>query len=168
MVSAENLNNNTIITLTPNRSTEWKDLKRWLIILCLPAVIVALAWLVAGIWIILPFAGLELGLLCYFMLKVCYQNYRVQQISIDNKKVTVRSGINQIKEIQSFTRPLCYLIVKQPKSPMENLELSIANDTHSLNIGEFLNPEDREKARKSLIQAGLIECSNEWWKRSKV
>jgi uncharacterized membrane protein len=53
MVSAENTDNVSIITLMPNRSTEWKDIKRWLIILCLPAVIIALAWFVAGVWIIL-------------------------------------------------------------------------------------------------------------------
>jgi uncharacterized membrane protein len=167
MVSAEKTDNVSIITLMPNRSTEWKDIKRWLIILCLPAVIIALAWFVAGVWIILAFAGLELGLLCYFMIKVCYQNYHVQQIYIEKEKVTIRSGINSVKETLSFTRPDCYLIVKKPRSPMENLELNIANDSQSLRIGEFLNSEDTEKARKSLINAGLIECSKEWWKNSK-
>ena len=154
------------ITLSPNRSVDWKEVKYWLAFLSMPALIIAIGWLVVGVWIILPFAGLELGLLAYFMYKVCYQNYRVQTITIEGHKVIVEAGIHQVKQVQSFSLPDCYLSVKKPVSPMETLELTLVGENRSSTIGDFLNPIDRELARRSLVAAGIVECSNRWWSNS--
>jgi uncharacterized membrane protein len=166
MVSTTIDNDITIITLTPNRSADWQDIKRWLLLLSLPAIIIAIGWLAIGIWIILPFAGLEIALLSYFMYKVCYHNYRVEQITINNRQVTLTTGIHSPKDTTSFSRPDCYLSVKKPTSPMEMLELSLTSETTSLPIGNFLNIEDREIARHALLKAGLMECSNRWWDKA--
>ncbi|MGH1487479.1 MAG: DUF2244 domain-containing protein [Cellvibrionaceae bacterium] len=168
MVSTNTTQNTSTIILSPNRSTEWKDIKRWLLLLSLPALIIAIGWLMVGVWIILPFAGLELGLLSYFMYKVCYQNYRIQKITVKKDTVILEDGIHTATETHQFARPDCYLSVKTPSTPMESLELSLFSEAQSSPVGDFLNPSDRELARRLLVKAGLIECSTRWWKKSNT
>ncbi|MEO0443014.1 MAG: DUF2244 domain-containing protein [Pseudomonadota bacterium] len=164
MVIAQHGQNKTKITLKPNRSLDWDRVKPWLVILSLPTAIIAFGWLLAGVWIILPFAGLEIALLSYFMYKVCYMNYRCEEIVIERDKVTVQAGINSPKICYEFSRPDCYLVVNKPNKPIDNLHLTVKNTSNSVTIGEFLSPSDKETARKEIISAGLIECSNLWWK----
>ncbi len=166
MVTTQITDKYTAITLSPNRSTDWKDIKRWLIFLSLPALFVAIGWFAMGVWIILPLVGIELGLLTYFMYKVCYQNYRVQKIIIQKKQVILEAGIQKLNQVQLFQRPDCYLVITEPTSPMENLELTLSSDEGSYAIGGFLNSEDKGLARRSLIKAGLIECSSLWWQKN--
>lgn len=154
------------ITLSPNRSMDWSEVKRYLVFISIPALIIAIGWFIAGVWVILPFAGLELGLLTYFMYAVCYQNYRVQKITIERDKIILEAGIYQAKYVQTFSRPDCYLSVTKPANTMEKLELALVGDGQSSAIGDFLNPTDREIARRSLVAAGIIECSNRWWSQS--
>ncbi len=167
MVTTQITENYTAIILSPNRSTDWKDIKRWLIFLSLPSLVVAIGWLAMGVWMILIFISLELGLLSYFMYKVCYRNYRVQKITIKQGQVTLEAGIRKLKQVRLFQRPDCYLIVKEPTSPMETLELSLSGENDNYIIGGFLNSEDMGLARRSLVKAGLIECSSLWWKSKK-
>lgn len=166
MVTINTQENATEITLTPNRSANWSQIKLWLCLLSLPAIIVGMGWFVAGVWIILPFVGLELALLCVLMYRVCYQNYRREQIRIDRDNVTFTAGISKTDKEYIFTRPDCYLNVHKPTSPMDNLQLFLRNDSHSFAIGEFLNNEEKESARRSICRAGLIECNEQWWSRS--
>ena len=163
MVKTNTNKTTAIITLSPNRSVNWRDVKHWLAFISLPALIIAIGWFVVGVWIIMLFTVLELGLLAYFMYKVCYQNYQVQKITIERNTVIVEAGIHRVKQLLSFSRPGCYLSVKKPARPMEQLELALVGGNQSLAIGDFLNPIDRELARKSLVAAGIVECSSRWW-----
>jgi uncharacterized membrane protein len=138
----------------------------WLIIPSLPVLIVGTGWMLIGVWLILFFASLELGLLSFFMYKVCYKNYRQQQITIAKNHVTVESGINTPSKQHIFMRPDCYLAVNKPTKPIDNLHLMLTGQSEALSIGELLNPTDRETARRSLVSAGLIEYSNRWWNHS--
>jgi uncharacterized membrane protein len=163
MVTINTNNDVTTIILSPNRSTEWKDIKKWLLFISLPSMIVALGWLFVGVWIILPFAILELSLLTYIMYSVCYKNYRKQLITIEGKNVTFSSGIGKISREYVFTRPDCFLSVTTPRKPIDNLELALKNDLYTIPVGEFLNPDDRANARRTIRDAGVIEISSRWW-----
>jgi len=165
MVTTSVTGNTTTIILSPNRSVEWVDIKKWILLISLPALIVALAWFFVGVWIILPFAGLELALLSYFMYRVYYQNYREQHIIIRQNDVTFSSGVGKPDTQHTFILPDCYLSVTQPRKPIETLELALKSESHKLSIGEFLNPNDKEDARQSIRNAGIIECSSKWWKQ---
>ncbi|MEJ2419454.1 MAG: DUF2244 domain-containing protein, partial [Exilibacterium sp.] len=109
MVTIQTNKDNTHIILSPNRSIEWKAIKYWLLIISLPALIIAIDWLIMGLWMILPFVGIELGLLSYFMYRICYKNYYQQYIDINKNSVTVTAGIHPPLQQQLFTRPDCYL-----------------------------------------------------------
>ncbi|MGH1441484.1 MAG: DUF2244 domain-containing protein [Cellvibrionaceae bacterium] len=163
MVTTSVRNNTTIIILSPNRSADWSEVKKWIVLISLPALIVALGWFFVGVWIILPFAGLELALMSYLMYRVCYQNYREQHIVINQNDVTFSSGIGKPDKEYTFTLPDCYLSVTQPRKPIDKLELALKSESYTLKFGEFLNPEDRESARKSIRNAGIIECASRWW-----
>lgn len=163
MVTTNTNNDVTTIILSPNRSADWKDIKKWLLFISTPAMIVALGWLFVGVWIILPFAILELSLLSYLMYRVCYQNYRQQHITIERSNVTFYSGIGKRGQEYIFTKPDCYLAVTTPRKPIDNLELALKNESQTITVGEFLSPDDRAYARRKIRDAGVIEVSSRWW-----
>lgn len=163
MVTTSTKNDVTTIILSPNRSADWKDIKKWLLVISMPALIVALGWFFVGVWIILPFALLELSLLSYIMYTVCYRNYKQQHITIEHKNVTFFYGIGNTGKEYIFTRPDCYLAVTTPKKPIDNLELALKNESYTITVGEFLSPDDRAYARRKIRDAGVIECSTRWW-----
>ena len=57
----------TVIKLSPNQSASWRETKIVITIMVLLVMSIAIGWTMAGAWIILPFAGLEVGLFAYFM-----------------------------------------------------------------------------------------------------
>lgn len=163
MVTSNNNGEMKTIILSPNRSVEWSQVKLWLLFLSFPAIVIATGWLIVGVWIILPFVGLELGLLSFFMYRICYQNYYQQTITVDNDYVTVLIGIHSPQQLHQFSRDDCYLNVNKPSKPIENLTLTLQSESFNVDIGHFLNQSDLELTRKSLVAAGLMECSNRWW-----
>lgn len=68
----------TIITLSPNQSASWKETKTMITCMVILVMVIALGWTLSGAWIILPFAGLEVGLFAYFMYRVCKQGFAQQ------------------------------------------------------------------------------------------
>jgi len=96
-----------------------------------------------------------------------WKNYREQHITIARRNITFSSGIRKPDIEHTFNRPDCYLAVKPPRNPIDKLELALMSESHTLVIGEFLNPEERESARRSIRNAGVIECSSRWWDKKK-
>lgn len=163
MVTTSSKNNVTTIILSPNRSPNWKDIKIWLLLISIPCLTVALSWFFVGVWIILLFAILELSLLSGLMYFVCYQNYRQQQITIEHNNISFTSRINKTDQEYIFHRHGCYLAVTKPIKPINNLKLALKNESKTITVGEFLGPNDRECARRTIRDAGVIECSSRWW-----
>lgn len=94
---------------------------------------------------------------------VCYQNYRQQHITIEHSNITFTSGIGKTDQEYIFKRPDCYLVVTKPNKPMNNLELALRNESKTIIVGEFLNSDDRDYARRVIRDADIIECSSRWW-----
>jgi len=72
------------LELLPNRSATWKQTKAFVILIGTVVFVIAIAWAFAGAWMILPFAGLEIVLLMYFMAKVSKQTYMKEVLVIDD------------------------------------------------------------------------------------
>ena len=75
----------TVIKLSTNQSASWRETKIVITIMVLLVMSIAIGWTMAGAWIILPFAGLEVGLFAYFMYRICRQGFAQQIITITAK-----------------------------------------------------------------------------------
>ena len=70
------------LRLTPNRSASWQDTKWLMLIFAVAVFTIAIGWAVVGVWIILPFAGVEVVLLIFIMYQVSRSTYRWETIDI--------------------------------------------------------------------------------------
>jgi uncharacterized membrane protein len=158
MVENVSANNATLITLRPNRSATWFESKLFLLFMCFPIFIIALGWTIVGAWPILPFAGIDFLLLAYVTYRVSYRSYQKDWIKIEQCMITVHCGVGDKTSEQTLLRSETQLYVTKPTKPMDLIKLRLADNSHTIAIGEFLNEEDRELCRTALINAGLIEC----------
>lgn len=155
---------NTIITLSPNRSATWQQTKWVVAIMVAVVMIIATAWTFVGAWIVLPFAGLEVGLFAYLMYRVSRFTYSQQVIKINSNNVTVKFGY-RTKVLQGkFSRTNLDVYYSESDNNWELPKIALCSKHQRLLIGEFLNLEDRVLLREDLQRAGFVICRNQWWK----
>lgn len=163
MVANECLNGNTIITLRPNRSASWRQTKLFLLLMAIPVFIIAIGWTIVGAWPILPWAGLEFGLLAFLTYRVCCQTYKKDKIIVKKDCVVVNCGIGSKPCTHTLHRPNVYLSVVKPKKPLDLIVLNLVDNHQRIEVGVFVNQQDREQIRSALTAAGLVECVDVWW-----
>lgn len=153
----------TRIILSPNRSATWAQAKLYCLVIALPCAVVAIAWLFVGAWLILPFAGIEIGLLAF----VTYQTNRntlVRQIlDIETHNIQVTEGRKRPSHHHTLSRPAVHLTVYQPERPLSLAELTLTDGDTTLKLGEFLNESDRSVLQQYLDDSGIMVCRNRWW-----
>lgn len=124
---------------------------------------IGLGWSLMGAYLIMPFAGLEVGLFAYFMTKVCKSTYEKQVIVIDEEHVLIQSGKEAIEHSEKLDRPSAYVLVVEPELPSEPIELKLNDSKSGCEVGSFLNDNDKIEARQAFKKAGLIELKEKWW-----
>nr|WP_136252147.1 DUF2244 domain-containing protein [Ningiella ruwaisensis] len=153
----------TVIVLSPNRSATWQQTK-WVIgVMVAVVMIIAIAWSFVGAWVVLPFAGLEVGLFALLMYKVSKFTYTKQVINISKDDIVVEWGTKRAEQRHQFSRDNLYVYYWESDEGWHLPRISISNSNKKLEIGTFLNLDDRETLKATLEDAGLLVCRNKWW-----
>lgn len=163
MVESQTEPDHTVITLSPNRSATWQHTKVVILVMVAVVMIIAIAWTFVGAWVILPFAGLEVGLFAFLMYKVSQFTYSKQVITIGKQEVTFECGIKQVERRHAFKRDELYVYYWEAEEGWNLPRISLAQAQKKYEIGSFLNHEDRKILKEQLTQAGLVVCRNKWW-----
>jgi uncharacterized membrane protein len=156
----------TIITLSPNQSASWRETKTVIMVMVVLVMFIAIGWTMAGAWVILPFAGLEVGLFAYFMYRICRQGFAQQIITISDNLVLIESGIQRREVARTYHRELLSFEIKETERDWHLPDIVLCLDNYRLSIGEFLNPDDRTLLKDALQNAGLPLARTHWWKES--
>ena len=164
MVVTEHRESKTIITLSPNRSATWRQTKWVIAVMVIFVMIIALAWSFVGAWIVLPFAGLEVGLFAFLMYKVSRFTYSKQVITISNESVVVEMGLLKRASRIQVPRNHADFYYFETADNWELPKISICHKKSKLLLGDFLNLEDRELLKETLESLGIILLRNRWWK----
>lgn len=169
MVEVEqHLSPNTVITLLPNRSASWASTKLLMAAMVFFVMVIAIAWAFVGAWVILPFAGFEVGLLAYIMYRVCHSTYRSEVIKISPEVIEVLRGklpLHKYRESYIFNRADVHVEIIETENDWHLPDIRIVTDTQSLSVGSFLNLSDRKKLATQLRDCGLPNCRTHWWKQ---
>jgi uncharacterized membrane protein len=163
MVVSQILPDSTVITLSPNRSATWQQTKIVIFVMAFVMMVIALAWTFVGAWVILPFAGLELGLFALLMYKVSKFTYSRQVINIDKNQVTIAWGAKKLEQTHQIQREDLYVYYWEADEGWHLPRISLSQHLTNVEIGKFLNLEDRQQLKDELELAGLIVCRNKWW-----
>ncbi|MFC6684288.1 DUF2244 domain-containing protein [Marinobacter koreensis] len=83
------------LLLTPNRSLSWRGNVRIWLLLALVSGIIAGGWALAGVWFILPFAGLELMGVAAGIYVTSRNCQRKEVVTIEGDTIHIESGLNR-------------------------------------------------------------------------
>lgn len=147
------------IVVCPNMSAQWHTTKLFLWLISCLALFIATAFALVGAWMILPFAGLEIIALVSLMVWVANQCRRKQVIHIEDNRIHVEKGVHTPKSTWEselfFTR---LIIDKPPYRGGQPLKVFLRSQQQQLEIGEFLNEDDKKKLIAEL--RGVMSVAN--------
>jgi len=146
----------TRLLLTPNRSLSWRgNVRIWLALLLLSGVI-ATGMALAGAWVIVPFAGLELAALAtgfYLTARACQ---RREVLTIGSEDLHLEKG--RTRKLAEWTWPKPYVRVQlnAPSHPFAPPKLILSHRDTQVSLGSFLNVDDTEALIQVLESRGLV------------
>lgn len=144
------------LLLTPNHSLSWRgNVRIWLCLLAISAVI-AVGMSLAGAWVIIPFAGLELAALAtgfYLTSRACQ---RREVLTIDDTDIHLEKG--RARKLAEWTIPKHYarLRLHAPRHPFTPPKLELIHRENNVPLGSFLNIEDTDTLIQLLESRGLV------------
>ncbi|QJR82194.1 DUF2244 domain-containing protein [Alteromonas pelagimontana] len=139
-------------------------MKRLLLIMAFPIFIIAVAWSLTGAWLILPFAGLEFGLLAFLMYRVSLYTYQEQLIILSPNVIIIETGYRH-KKILKIKRHECFVDFRESEDDWQLPGIFMHCGEQRVEVGIFLNLPDKKELRRHLEQAGLPVCRTHWWKQ---
>ncbi|PAV25827.1 hypothetical protein CF392_09260 [Tamilnaduibacter salinus] len=132
----------TRLLLTPNRSLSWHgNVRVWLALVALSMIVVS-GMSLAGAWLVLPFAGLELAALAaalYVTARHCQQK-EVLTLSADT--IRLEKGIDRKDSEWEWPRQTARIDIHTPRHPWTTPKLSLRHHTRDVSLAPFLNHED--------------------------
>lgn len=152
MINAE-LNKETAIghiILSPNMSARWKSTKIFLFIVSTFALAIALSFAAIGLWVILPFAGLEVMALLIVMYRVSKKCYQKEVIHLSKDAIVVEQGQHSPRFSWHSELFWTRLIVQQSGHPWHSDKLFLRGRHDQIEIGAFLNEQEKLDLVKQL------------------
>ncbi|WP_375183392.1 DUF2244 domain-containing protein [Marinobacter sp.] len=146
----------TRLLLTPNRSLSWRgNVRIWLALLVLSGII-ATGMALAGAWVIVPFAGLELAALAvgfYFTARAC-QRREVLTIGADD--LHLEKGRSRKLAEWTWPKPYVRVQLNAPRHPFAPPNLMLSHRDTEVSLGSFLNVDDTAELIQLLESRGLV------------
>ena len=133
------------IILYPNRSADWRTVKIFLWSISCFMMTIAFAFAYSGLWMVLPFAGLEILALVLLMYWVALQCRRQQVIRIADHRIVVEKGYESPRQTWQSELFWVRLVISPPPYRGHPRRLYLRNKQNQLEIGEFLNDEDKKR-----------------------
>lgn len=143
----------------PNQSASWEANKQLLIGIGVFSGLIATGFSLIGVWMVLPFAGLEFTALGGALYIVCRKLNLRHILHFSGDVLVIEKGIRFPQQVWRLPKQHCYLSVERKRHPWDPIRINICcnRDGHSENIpiGEFLNQEDSAQLLTVLRQHGL-------------
>lgn len=143
------------LLLTPNRSLSWPaSVRIWLAMAVLTLVIVT-GMTLAGAWLVIPFAGLELGALAAAFYYTARQCRKQEVLSISGETLRLEKGINRKQAEWELPRRYTRVHITHPRHPFTPPRLFLRHRDVDVSVGAFLNVEDARTLVAILESQGL-------------
>ena len=146
MVSVSKVNSGESyrFVLSPNCSISWHKLVLFYFFTCLIALAVGLFFTLQGLWLVLPFSGLEMLALGGGLYLTSRKVYRREVITLDPEHIRIEKGVQRIDQSWEFKTPWIRIIDELPdcRSPRRKLAISMYGE--SVEVGSFLANSEKE------------------------
>lgn len=159
MISSHKDNNQHLIVMQPNRSMSWQQNKRLLLFMAAIALAIGIGFASIGAWMIFPFAGLEVMLVAAAMYYVSWKlNFR-QELTVGAKTLQLQKGVYFPKYEWQWQRAEVDVVQTPSRHPLDAPVVEIWQQGKGIEVGEFLNSDDKKTLLKLLREAGLPPIS---------
>jgi uncharacterized membrane protein len=141
------INKNTglaVIVLRPNNSSSWKFNMQVVASLALIAFFLATYLALQGLWVVFPFAVLEIGFLFICLYLRLRANINTEVITFDENNVIVERGCFHAEKTWKYHRMWAKIFVKKPATHGFPKQIFIRSHGKELELGSFLNKKDKE------------------------
>ena len=138
--------------LRPNRSLSWRGTLCWFLSLVALSAAIGLGFAAHGLWLVLPFAGLEMlavGAGLYFVSRDCH---RCEVIHVAEHAIQIERGWDGPARVTRLPRrrSRVELVRSAHWSPSR---LTLHAQGYSEEVGRFLNEQEREGLASDLARA---------------
>lgn len=141
------------IVVEPNRSMPWRTLVLIYLLIVFVCMTIALVYFRIGLTLILPFSGLEMLALGAALYVTSRRGAVREVITINEKTVAVETGHTHPEQRHEFQRPWAKVILERSWSDWHPSRLLIRSHGQQLEIGRFLNEQERRGLAKVLNNA---------------
>lgn len=137
------------IVLAPNCSITWKELVIFYLFTCVIAIAIGLFFTLQGMWLVLPFSGLEMLALGIGLYVTSRKVYRKEVITLDPDRTRIEKGVQRVTQSWEFKTPWVR-IIDEPRDARDSARrLAIGMHGAAVEVGSFLaNSEKDELAFK--------------------
>lgn len=138
--------------LTPNRSLSWRGtLWLYLSLVALSSAI-GIGFAIRGLWLVLPFAGLEMIALGVGLYLVARNSYRQEVIHVARHDIRIERGWTRPVQVATLPRMSSRVELVRP-TRREAGRLTIHSHGKAEEVGNFLNEHEREGLASDLARA---------------
>ena len=131
------------IEIAPNCSLSTRGALLFFGSICAVSFGVAGFWAARGFWPVLPFAGLEMAVLGWALMRNLERRHHHQTITISDEDVHVESqdGSHYVEVV--FPRHWARVTLRRPDSPLHPSCLTIESHGRRCEVGSFLTEQER-------------------------
>jgi uncharacterized membrane protein len=138
------------IVLRPNNSASWQFNMMIVGSLSFIAFVISTYFALQGLWLIFPFAGIEVGFLFICLYLRMRANINTEVITFDKDTVLVERGCYHAEQSWKYHRVWAKIFVRNPAIRGYPKQVFIRSHGKELELGSFLNKKDKELLIKNL------------------
>jgi len=131
------------LVIRRNCSLTWRQTKRAVCVIALAPTSIALGFGLAGLWPVVPFAGLELLALGLCFYHCARRAAECEVVTVSGDEIIVEKGQKRAERRWSFDRYWAAIVLDHPAGTWHPSRLFIRAHAQAVEIGQFLVEKER-------------------------
>ena len=133
------------IVLSPNCSISWRELMLFYLLTCVVAFAVGMFFTLQGLWLVLPFSGIEMLALGFGLHLTSRKVYRKEIITLDQDRVRIEKGVRRVDQSWEFKTPWIRIVDEPQDDRIARRTLAISMNGESVEVGSFLANSEKDE-----------------------
>jgi uncharacterized membrane protein len=130
--------------LAPNRSISWRELLLFYLLTCFVALAIGIFFTLQGLWLVLPFSGLEMMALGLGLYVTSRKVYRREVISLDSDRFLIEKGVQRVDQCWEFRTPWVRVNDDHDNDRRGRRRLVISASGSNVEVGSFLADSEKD------------------------
>lgn len=143
-VELDNTMRRARIVLRPNRSWTWRANAYLVATLLAVSGMIGAGFAAQGLWMVLPFTALEIGVLTACLYYCVRRTHRQEVLTFSASELIVEQGHRRPERTHRYERFWTRVCVEPASHPWYSERVAVQSRGQQLEIGSFLNPDEKK------------------------